>query len=158
MASQRRPSSQIAPVDSASPANGIELRSFFLGRELASRHFETGQKLDIAPLASGAALADAEFLLVCAILRPAFGQLVLGICFVLRAALGPPKPTPAVSSLLVFRKTPRKTICVDVLSFDLFRSNYLLGDTDARETIRTIDGADSRVELRRTWSRIWFRR
>src|SRR6516165_11234441 len=64
-------------------------RSFFLGRELASRHFEAGQKLDIAPLASGAALADAEFLLVCAILRPAFGQLVLGLCFVLRSALGP---------------------------------------------------------------------
>src|SRR6516165_4065540 len=89
MASQRRPSSQIAPVDSASPANGIELRSFFLGREIASRHLETGQKLDIAPLASSAALADAEFLLVCAILRPAFVQLVFGICFVFRTALFP---------------------------------------------------------------------
>src|SRR6516225_2849669 len=66
-----------------------ELRSFFLGREIASRHFETGQKLDIAPLASSAALADAEFLLVCAKLRPAFVQLVFGICFVFRAARGP---------------------------------------------------------------------
>ena len=70
-----------------SAASGVG--HFFLGRELASRHFEAGQKLDIAQLVSGAALADAEFLLVCAILRPAFGQLVLGICFVLRAALGP---------------------------------------------------------------------
>ena len=62
----------------------------FPGRELApSRHFEAGQKLDIALLTSSAALADAEFLLVCAILRPAFGQLVLGICFVFRAAVEP---------------------------------------------------------------------
>src|SRR6516225_8848139 len=89
MANQRRPSSQIAPVDSASPANGIELRSFFLGREIASRHLEAGQKLDIAPLASSAAFADAESLLGCAKLRPAFFQLVFGICFVFRAG---PKP------------------------------------------------------------------
>src|SRR6516225_2184521 len=88
MANQRRPSSQIAPVDSASPANGIELRSFFLGREIASRHLEAGQKLDIAPLASSAAFADAESLLGCAKLRPAFFQLVFGICFVFRACRG----------------------------------------------------------------------
>src|SRR5215831_840205 len=59
------------------------------GRELATRHFEAGQKLDIALLACSAALADAELLLGCAKLRPAFGQLVLGICFVFRAALDP---------------------------------------------------------------------
>ena len=46
-----------------------KLRSFFLGRELASRHFEARQKLDIAPLSSSAALADAESLLGCAKLR-----------------------------------------------------------------------------------------
>ena len=34
---------------------------------------------------------------------------------------------------MVFRKTPRKTICVDVLSFDLFRSNYLSGWGTMRE-------------------------
>src|SRR6516225_3944858 len=94
MANQRRPSSQIAPVDSASPANGIELRSFFLGREIASRHLEAGQKLDIAPLASSAAFADAKSLLGCAKLRPAFFQLVFGICFVFRAG---PKPVAGAS-------------------------------------------------------------
>ena len=63
----------------------IPSRSLVLGRQLATRHFEAGQKLDIALIASGGALADAEFLLVCAILRPAFRHLVFGLCFVFRA-------------------------------------------------------------------------
>src|SRR6516225_1018657 len=67
----------------------IRNRSLVRVRQLASRHFEAGQKLDIAPLTSSAALADAESLLGCAKLRPAFGQLVLGICFVFRAGLDP---------------------------------------------------------------------
>jgi hypothetical protein len=41
-----------ASVNPLSPANGIGARSLFPGRELASRHFEACQKLDIAPLAS----------------------------------------------------------------------------------------------------------
>src|SRR6516165_2214847 len=67
----------------------IRSRSLVRVRQLASRHFEACQKLDVAPLASSAALADAEFLLGCAKLRPAFGQVVLGICFVFRACRGP---------------------------------------------------------------------
>src|SRR6516164_2704727 len=67
----------------------IRNRSLVRVRQLATRHFEAGQKLDIAPLASSAALADAESLLGCAKLRPAFFQLVFGICFVFRAG---PKP------------------------------------------------------------------
>jgi hypothetical protein len=66
----------------------------FFARELVSRHFEAGQKLDIAPLASSAALADAESLLGCSKLRPAFFQLVFGICFVFRAG---PKPVAGAS-------------------------------------------------------------
>ena len=53
--------------------------------ELASSHFEAGQKLDVTLIAADAGFADARFLLRCAKLRPAFGQLVFGICFVFRA-------------------------------------------------------------------------
>jgi hypothetical protein len=67
----------------------IRRRSLVRVRQLATRHFEAGQKLDIAPLASSAALADAESLLGCTKLRPAFFQLVFGICFVFRAGLKP---------------------------------------------------------------------
>src|SRR6516162_8013252 len=66
----------------------IRNRSLVRVRQLATRHFEAGQKRDIAPLASSAALADAESLLGCAKLRPAFFQLVFGICFVFRACRG----------------------------------------------------------------------
>jgi transposase IS66 family protein len=46
--------------------NMIRSRSLFVSRELASRHFEAGQKLDIDLLASSGALADAGSLLGCA--------------------------------------------------------------------------------------------
>jgi hypothetical protein len=54
--------------------------------ERASGHFEAGQKLDVALIASNTALADAGFLLWRVKLRPAFRQLVLGFCFVFRAS------------------------------------------------------------------------
>ena len=57
--------------------------------KLVSSHFEAGQKFDVALLTSSAALTDAEFFRGCAIGRPAFGQLVLGICFVFPAGRGP---------------------------------------------------------------------
>ena len=60
-------------------------RGLIFGVELASSHFEAGQKLDVALIAADAGFADARFLLQCAKLRPAFGQLVFGICFVFRA-------------------------------------------------------------------------
>jgi hypothetical protein len=53
--------------------------------ERASGHFEAGQKLDVALIASSTALADAGFLPWRVKLRPAFRQLVLGFCFVFRA-------------------------------------------------------------------------
>ena len=59
----------------------------FSGAELASTHFEAGQELDIALITADAGFADTRFLVRCPILRPAFGQLVLGICFVFRAGV-----------------------------------------------------------------------
>ena len=60
----------------------------FSGAELASTHFEAGQKLDIALIAADVGFADARFLLRCAKLRPAFGQLIPGSGFVFRAVPG----------------------------------------------------------------------
>jgi hypothetical protein len=60
----------------------------FFGAELASSHFEAGQKLDIALIAADVGFADARVLLRCAKLRPAFGQLILGSGFVFRAVPG----------------------------------------------------------------------
>ena len=78
------------PHDSADRAGGSReawLRVWIRGN-VARRHFEAGQKLDVTPLASGAALADALLFLWRAIGRPAFGQLVLRFCFVAHASLG----------------------------------------------------------------------
>jgi len=67
------------------PAATEPLLPHLTSAKLAGRHFEAGQKLDIALIAPSAALADAGFLLRRAKLRPAFGQVVLGFCFVSRA-------------------------------------------------------------------------
>jgi hypothetical protein len=59
-------------------------------RATASRLVPThqaGQKLDIALIAADVGFADARFLRRCAKLRPAFGQIILRICFVSRAGL-----------------------------------------------------------------------
>src|SRR6516165_10448063 len=101
MANQRRPSSQIAPVDSASPANGIELRSFFLGREIASRHFEAGQKLHIAPLASSVLLSPMQnffsYAPNCDQRLPS--SFLASVSSFVQLAAPVPMPEPAVSSL-----------------------------------------------------------
>src|SRR6516165_1827967 len=77
-------------------------RSLVRVRQLATRHFEAGQKLDIAPLASSAALADAEILLGCAKLRPALSSSFLASVSSFVQDLSPlpvPASEPAVSSL-----------------------------------------------------------
>ena len=65
----------------ASASRGCVRSLFLRSTELTGAHFEAGQKLDIALIASRAALADAESLLWRVKLRPVFGQLVLGFCF-----------------------------------------------------------------------------
>jgi hypothetical protein len=55
------------------------------GEERSTEHFEASQKLYIALRASNAALPDAGLLVRRAKLRPAFVQLILGVCFVFRA-------------------------------------------------------------------------
>jgi hypothetical protein len=77
----------------------IRGRSLLLGRKLALRHFEAGQKLDVALLASRAALADAEFLLGCPKLRPAFVSSFLASVSSFVQEAGPPMAEPAVSAL-----------------------------------------------------------
>jgi len=53
----------------------------------ATSHFEAGQKLNIALVASNAALTDVRSLLRRAEARPVLGQLALGISFVSRAGV-----------------------------------------------------------------------
>jgi hypothetical protein len=76
----------LRPLLGAKQTLGPAFRLLFLSPELAAAaHFKAGQKLNIALIASSAALTDAGFLLRRAKLRPAFGQVVLGFCFVSRA-------------------------------------------------------------------------
>src|SRR5215472_16840099 len=66
-------------------SHGRSLNLTSTGYELATGHFEASQKLNIALRACNAALPDAGLPVRRAKLRPAFVELIPGICFVFRA-------------------------------------------------------------------------